>query len=388
MAEDYSSLGFLVAPDEAQAIAQAQARLKALRRRAPVAGALALTPDQTISSVGRAMLAEPGNLDQQLAQLMEARRREEDRRQQLAMAKQQHADQLNIQRLHLMLQQQAMANGQWTPITGVDPDTGMPAILGMLNHRTGQVQPLGQPPGSPKPGPAPLPASQPPAGPPSLGGMMPSHGAPPQPSGYAPGMPVPRPGGGMGGVLPTLPPMKLSPEMMKVGANIGGTLDAFHTALRVGFPTTGLAGLPQSLGQIASTHGVPALASPAAEQTYAAWYNVIRPLVNIRTGQQMSVQELLREFGSLAPRPGEAPETMLMKVHQLPSLLRRYTVGLPPVYARSLNAEWDQLEREMPRSAADIERMQASGTPGQYAGQPASSLGTGTLGGRRVRQVE
>lgn len=157
---------------------------------------------------------------------------------------------------------------------------------------------------------------------------------------------------------------KMNEGQMKMGGNIGTAADAVQTALTVGYPADKedlVGSLGQTLGQGASRLGVPALASKAAEQSYAAWFQVISPVVHARTGAQMSVQELEREAAALMPRPGESRETHLMKSHQLISLLRKYTIGLPPQVQMAIFEDLDKAQLMLPRTVAEYQQMRANG---------------------------
>ncbi len=193
------------------------------------------------------------------------------------------------------------------------------------------------------------------------------------------------------GGLPPMPSgIKMSEQQQKTSGGVGGTIDALRNALDVGFPKPGLHGVGQMFGQESIQRGYPAFASPDAQETYTAWYNVIRPLVNIRTGQQMSNQELTREFNALAPRPGMSDRVMFRNVHLLVPMLRRYAAGLPKPLADRYNAEYDQVERMLPQSVEDIDRMRASAERGQQSRMAPQAAPqrqpVGTIGGRPVYQ--
>jgi hypothetical protein len=186
---------------------------------------------------------------------------------------------------------------------------------------------------------------------------------------YAPRLTPAPAGGGKGGEA-----------AMKLGGNIGTAASAMKTALEVGFPepNLSLASLAQSGGQLASRAGLPQFASKAAEQTHAAWYNVISPIVHARSGQQMSVQELQREASALMPRPGESPETHLMHAHQLMDILRKYTTGLPPNIQAELLGDIEQAEALLPRTLEQYNSMRARGggaPPFEQPGGPQSPGG-------------
>ncbi len=273
------------------------------------------------------------------------------------------AQELELRRGALGVSRQVAEQGRWQPLVDVDPNTGQRFVWGILDAKTGEIQQVSRQ---------------------GRGGAATA-------------------GGGIQG----LPPMKLSTEQGKMAGAVGGVSEMLKVALRVGFPRSGIAGVPQGIGQMLSQRGLPGLASPEAQQTYAAWYNVIRPLVNIRTGQQMAVQELEREFAALAPRPGEDPRTMLMKVHNMIPLMRYYTLGLPPALKDAMNAEYDRAERSLPNTVQELEAMRATGSGGLGPRSPAAredlpDLGVyplpppeqqmtpshqpqeGTVGGRRV----
>ncbi len=329
MADDFSALDFLTDPDQARAREMVAARRRALRGRLPGAMALALGPQTSGQAVGRELLGQTVPEEHQLDALAEAKLQAQHRRVQEAQG------------------WAGLAQGRWAPKVWTDPTTGQ-TIAVMVDTRTGRTRPLG-------------PATS------GLPAMAPSH---------APGS------------LPPLPALKLTEHQGKVAGGVGGTIDAMRNALEVGFPKPGLHGVGQMLGQEAMQRGYPAFASPDAQETYSAWYNVIRPLVNLRTGQQMSNQELTREFNALAPRPGMSDPLMFRNVRLLPRMMRRFAAELPPPLRDRLNAEYDQVEAMLPQSVQDIDRMRASreraaGSLPQTAPQRQP---VGTIGGRPVYQ--
>lgn len=299
MAERFSELDFILAPDEATARAMVEARRKALTRRRPRAGALAMTEDDEISRLGRSMLAEEEAFEPRVADLWMAKQKE---------SRQRTMDEAELEVKREQLRYQKMMRD---------------AELAFRREKLG----LGQKPTAP----------------------MPAH----TPAGGRP-----------------YPPVQLRAGLEKAAAAMHQTAAAFRRAMQVGVPEPGIRGTGQALQAFAARSGAPFLAGGAAEQVESAWYNVIRPLVAARTGAQMTVQELVREFNALAPQPGKEPETMLVHLHMIPDLLRGYTIGLPAELADEFNRQWDEIEAMLPQSVEELMAMRASGVPGQYRGAP------------------
>lgn len=316
---DFSELDFLTNPDDAQARAMMEARMQALRRGR--AQRLALLGAPGSERIGQALLGQEQHAYDQLGDAVGGRLAQQRHTQEMGLRQSENAR----QEAELGLNRQRVAQGwaglnqaRYSAMKVKDAYGNEQGVL--FDSRTGKFLPL--------------------------------------PAGF----------GGSG--APGAGPVKMNEGQMKMSGNIGSASAALDTALRVGFPKPGFSGIGQNLGQLASKAGFPALASPEAEQTYAAWYNILSPVVHARTGQQMSVQELEREFASLVPRPGESPYTMLMKTRQMVPTLRKYTVGLPPGVRADIEADLSNAEQLMPRSVEDIMRMQATGKGGEQPQPP------------------
>lgn len=102
----------------------------------------------------------------------------------------------------------------------------------------------------------------------------------------------------------------------------------------VGFPTTGLRGIPQlaGTGQARYTGFNP---STTWERQQAAWLRVFMPLLRAESGANITEPELLREAMAKMPRPGESPEAHLDKVRALRGKLESAVASSVPEHAKA-----------------------------------------------------
>lgn len=301
MPHDFSPLDFLTEPDQARAREMQAARRRALQARLPGAMALALGPEVGGQAVGRELLRQEAPEEHQADALAEAR----------------------LLAQHRKVQEQqgwaGLAQGRWVPVVKTNPTTGE-TIAVMVDSRTGRERPLVQPPQ-----------------------LQPSHA----PSGE-----------------PPLPPMRLTSDQSKLSNMVGAATESFPQALTAGFPTpTVPGGVSQTLQQMASRRGFPALASKTAVDTDAFWYNVVAPLINLQTGQQMSYQEYQRRWAGMAPRPGESLSTQEAKARMLLATLRNATLGLPQPLHQHYQRKLDRVEAMLGAAVAQVQARGASPQP-------------------------